>query len=206
MEHKTRLLTLVLGCAAVGGAQAQLYRWVDENGKVQYGDQIPTKYNDGASSQLNGQGVTTKKTDASLSAAQRQAQEAEKLRQAEADKANKEQERKDKALLSAYSKKEDIDRAERRQLELIEQNIVVTESRIKELNTRINDLQQKLKSNNKQLALEKEHTMLSAELPALTKRVVQWQQEMQTIKQRFENERSRFVLLTTPASAKSGQR
>ena len=42
-----RLTTLLLFCLSAGLASAQepkLYRWVDENGVVHYGDSIPARY------------------------------------------------------------------------------------------------------------------------------------------------------------------
>jgi len=40
MRNSARLAVLACALAAVG-AQAQVYKWVDENGKVQYGDRPP---------------------------------------------------------------------------------------------------------------------------------------------------------------------
>lgn len=36
--------SLAAACALIGSAHAELYKWVDENGKTHYGDQVPERY------------------------------------------------------------------------------------------------------------------------------------------------------------------
>jgi FtsZ-interacting cell division protein YlmF len=38
------VLSLGLACVLTGPAHAELFKWVDENGKTHYGDQVPERY------------------------------------------------------------------------------------------------------------------------------------------------------------------
>ena len=80
-------------------ANAQLYRWVDENGQVHYGDRIPPKYAKKQRDKLNEQGVVVESKSRELTsdelAAKRKAEEA-KLAAAE-------QARYDRFLVTTYS-------------------------------------------------------------------------------------------------------
>jgi hypothetical protein len=40
----TTLLSLSIACVLTGPARAELFKWVDENGKTHYGDQVPERY------------------------------------------------------------------------------------------------------------------------------------------------------------------
>jgi Domain of unknown function (DUF4124) len=175
---------------------AQVYRWVDENGRVQYGDQIPLKYNDRASVEMNTQGMATKKRDAALTPAQIKAQAEEKLQQEELAKNKAEQARKDKALLAAYSRVSDIDIALERSLNLFEQNIKTTERRRDELKTRQEKIATQIKPGVRNVALEKETNMIAEEIPALEKRIAQWQKEVAQFKAKAEVDRNRYLQLT----------
>src|SRR5690606_41769383 len=59
VKHVHRFLLLTAAACATSSAAAQkLYRWVDENGVVHYGDRIPPQYVDRDRDVLNDSGVT----------------------------------------------------------------------------------------------------------------------------------------------------
>ena len=65
------LLILMMATLFVASAQAGLYRWIDENGAVHYGDKVPAKYLKLEDDELNDQGTAVKKHDHAMSAAEK---------------------------------------------------------------------------------------------------------------------------------------
>ena len=101
----TRWLTLLLllGVASTGLAQKKVYRWVDENGQIHYGDRIPPRYAKTERAEINERGVVVdvkerEKTVEEVAAAQAAADAAAlEVKRAE------EQARYDRYLLSSYN-------------------------------------------------------------------------------------------------------
>lgn len=101
------LLTVLL-LAAPATSAGKLYKWVDENGQVHYGDRIPADQSDKRHAVLDGQGlvrerVRAAKTPEELARERRQArEEAERERQA------REQQARDNILLSTFPTERDL--------------------------------------------------------------------------------------------------
>lgn len=100
-----------------GPGMAATYRWVDESGRVHYGDSIPPQYAGRGHSELNAQGRVIKRVDkAPSSETARKQREAEARRKAEEARAERESQRRDNALLATYSRVEELDQARKRAL------------------------------------------------------------------------------------------
>jgi len=106
----TRLITLLLlmAFASAGFAQQKLYRWVDENGQVHYGDRIPPQYAKTEREEINERGVVVnvkaREKTAEEVAAEQAAAEAAELEVQRAE----EQARYDRYLLSSYNSVADL--------------------------------------------------------------------------------------------------
>ncbi len=99
---------------SAGAAHAQMYRWVDGNGRVHYSDTAPTTYQKSGGAELSKQGNIIRRTQ---SEAERRA-EAE--RQAEQKRIQAEQGKQaqlDRALTQTYTTEAEIDLARDRALE-----------------------------------------------------------------------------------------
>ena len=99
---------------SAGAAHAQMYRWVDGNGRVHYSDTAPTTYRKSGGAELSKQGNIIRRTQ---SEAERRA-EAE--RQAEQKRIQAEQGKQaqlDRALTQTYTTEAEIDLARDRALE-----------------------------------------------------------------------------------------
>lgn len=109
---------LLAACALLAAAtsEAQLYKWVDENGKVQYSDTIPPSANDRARKELRSDGTLKQETERAATAEERRLAAQRAADEAKARDARLEQERKDKALLSTYADLKDFDRVRDRAL------------------------------------------------------------------------------------------
>jgi hypothetical protein len=128
-----------------GHAQKQdgpkLYRWVDENGVVQYGDRIPSKYANRDRNVLNNQGVRVGFEEGEVTPEERAviaAREAEEAAKA-AEKA--EVARRDRMLLETYLTVTDIEDLRNRRIELLESQIKVTELYLVNLRKKLVSLQ-----------------------------------------------------------------
>lgn len=121
----TRWWPLAAACAllAAGTCEAQLYKWVDENGKVQYSDTIPPAANDRARKELRADGTLKRETERAATVEEKRLAAQRAAEEAKAREARLEQERKDKALLSTYADLKDFDRVRDRALGNLEAEI-----------------------------------------------------------------------------------
>ena len=130
------LIMILLGLVLSIGAHATMYKWVDNKGKVHYGDTMPPEYANQGNAQLNDNGQVVKKVDAALTPAQIQARD-EAAAKAKKEKAEAvEQQRRDKALLATYTEVEEIDLAMQRNLGQIDVQAQSNELRIKSVKGR----------------------------------------------------------------------
>jgi len=132
----TVLTLLLLPLAAQARDGQKLYRWVDLNGNIHYGDSIPAEYAELEKQILNQHGITVdtltgKKTPEQLAAEQRQIELAREL---EARK------RADQALLATYMTIEEILMHRDRRIELFQAQTRVTELYLRNLQRRLDSL------------------------------------------------------------------
>jgi hypothetical protein len=134
----TTLLVFALSAGVASAQTPKLYRWVDEEGVVHYGDSIPARYAELERQVVNEHGITVdvlqaKKTEEEL------AEEArlEELR-AEAEL----QRRRDQALLATYLTIDEIEMHRDRRVELFQAQARVTELYLRNLQRRMDSLRQ----------------------------------------------------------------
>lgn len=131
----TALLLISVGAPA---AETQkLYRWVDRDGVVHYGDSIPAEYADIERQVVNEHGITVdvmrgKKSDEEI---------AEEKRQEELKMKRELQRRADVALLATYLSIDEIIMHRDRRIELFQAQAKVTEMYLQNLQRRLEDLQ-----------------------------------------------------------------
>ena len=119
---KRRHKSLAVACAlafSVGGAghsQAQLYKWIDENGKVQYSDTVPPAAVDRARKELRTDGTVKQETQRAATMEERRLAAMKAVEDAKLKVIQDERDRKDKALLSSYTDLADFDRVRDRAL------------------------------------------------------------------------------------------
>lgn len=142
------LLTLFL---AQGSALAgkQMYRWVDAQGKVHYGDTIPPEYANQGNAELSKSGRVVKQTPPAPTPEQLRARQEAEAREREAREKAEEQRRRDRALLASYTTLDELDLAERRNLEAVDVQIKSHELRIKSVQGRLDGLRRQEASSNR---------------------------------------------------------
>jgi hypothetical protein len=118
-------------------ASGQMYRWVDDQGVVHFGDQVPPEFAPTDREVLNQYGITVRTEQGLLTeeelAAERKAAEEKKAAQAAA--------RRDEVLLSTYLSVEEIEALRNRRIELIDGQISVTANYLLSLKDRLKHLQ-----------------------------------------------------------------
>ena len=102
------LLTFLALATAAGLAQGKTYRWVDEEGRVHYGDRIPAKYAQQRSQRLNERGVVVEERNAPKSAETLAAEEAARQKAARESAKAAEQKRYDDWLISTYATQDQL--------------------------------------------------------------------------------------------------
>ena len=133
------LLTAIALAASLAFAQ-RLYRWVDDDGVVHYGDRIPPQYADRDRALLNSQGVPVGREQGTVTPEERAALEKQEQDEAEAREARAETARRDRMLLETYLSVEDIEDLRDRRLELLQSQIDVTENYLQGLRERLRGL------------------------------------------------------------------
>ncbi len=108
--HRALSLALALTLLSTG-VHAEIYRWVDENGKVHYGDKVPAKYAKTEQQKLNEQGLTVETRRRELTAEEREAIEKEAAEREKQRVRDAEQARYDAFLRSTYPSLGSLDRA-----------------------------------------------------------------------------------------------
>ncbi len=139
-----QLLFLILLFALQTSDAAKLYKWVDEDGRVQYSDQVPPDQIDQAREELNKVGVVKERVDRALTPEERitQAEELKKQRDEEQriEQQKKEIERERNTLLKSYSNAEQIKRLKQERIDALKRNIELAEENLVIQNRNLDDL------------------------------------------------------------------
>lgn len=127
-------------------AQASLYRWVDEDGKVHFSDKVPPAMAQKGHTSLNKNGIESEKVS-SAEELKKKAEEENKEQEALAEmselkKLEAAQKNKDDQLLATYESREEIINAFTNKISLIDRSIGI-------LSARDESITQKLKRLNK---------------------------------------------------------
>lgn len=203
-------LGALLWAAGSHSMAATLYKWVDENGAVHYGNQLPPAQSKKGHQQLNSQGMVLTTKEASKPP-EELAEEAEKQRkleeqQAEEARLKRIQDREDRVLLLTFSTEEELEHARDNRIEVINSVIRLIRSSIETTQEKLDKLEhhaaQNYTSKGKQipggLAQKIEHSdrkiaNRSAQLEAKIA-------EREKIRQKYELDLERFRLLKSASN------
>jgi hypothetical protein len=202
---KNLLLTaatlLVLSQGASAAQDQKLYRWVDKDGTVHYGDSIPAEYAEVEKQVVNEHGVTLdvlhgKKTEEEIAAEKREAEL----------KAERElRRRQDQALLATYLSIDEIIMHRDRRVELFQAQARVTELYLRNLQKRLESLQNEASrflpySDDPDAVMI--DSALAADIATTTgtiarheQNLARFQKDEQSIVARFDGDISRFKAL-----------
>jgi len=134
---------LILLPALLSGGEVlaeRIYKWVDENGEIQYGDRVPPRYATMERSVINDQGRTVKVYEAPKSPEEKAEAQALAKQRAEEKKIAEQEAVRDHSLLSTYSSEEDMLMARDSKVASVETLIQLTKSRLDSMQKRLNEL------------------------------------------------------------------
>ena len=198
---KICLLLLPLTVAAAPKEKQKLYRWVDADGVVHFGDSIPAEYTDLERQVVNDHGITVdvmqaKKTEEEI---------AEEKRQEELRIKRELQRRQDQALLATYLSVDEILMHRDRRVELFQAQARVTELYLNNLKRRLSNLEDEA-SNYKPYSANPDAEMIDPDLAkdiSTTKDTIErhqanlekFHEDEQNIVARFDGDINRFKRL-----------
>ena len=175
-----------------------MYRWVDSNGRVHYGDTLPPTYQTSGAAEMNKQGNVIKRTQ---SEAERKA-EAE--RQAEQKRIQAEQQRQaqlDRALTQTYTTEAEIDLARDRALENYKLMIKGAEIRARAVDANLADLRSRIatiQQAGRKVGhnLQEQLDQSTRESQELQRTIQNNQAAMEQVRQKYAADKQRFRELT----------
>ncbi len=192
---------LLLPLALAAAEQQKLYRWVDSNGIVHFGDHVPAEYADVEKRVLNEHGVTV-----AVLRGKRTAEElAEEKLIAELRKRQELQRRADMALLATYLSVDEIIMHRDRRIELFQAQSRVTELYLRNMMRRMTNLREEA-ANYRPYSENPDAEMIDPELVEdilVTKATIKrhqanldrFRQDEQSIVTRFDGDITRFKSL-----------
>ena len=152
------LLTLsavLLACAFP--AQAKMYKWVDENGQIHFGDKIPTEYRVKEHDELNELGVKTRHREAAKTPEQKAEERRLEREQKKIELAEKKKKQRDRVLLDTYTTERDLIVARDSRLDAVNSQIRLAETIISDSNKKIDSMEQQvtdIKASNREVPLD----------------------------------------------------
>ncbi|PKO45236.1 MAG: DUF4124 domain-containing protein [Betaproteobacteria bacterium HGW-Betaproteobacteria-22] len=166
----------------------RIVKWKDEKGVTHYGDSVPPQYINRESSLMNRQGITVKRNKPAD-----QAQDA-------LDLAKIEQDKKDKALLGAFTHADEIDLARDRNLQFdmialdnLEQEKSHLQQKLHASETRANDFTKRKKAIPEDLKADIVGN--KAEIVKTDKLISERKLQIETTRKRFDDDKKRYILL-----------
>jgi len=121
-------------------AAAGMYKWIDDEGEIHYGNSVPAEFADNERRQLNERGRTIKFYDAAKTPEEiAEAARLETIR-LEQEKLAAEEARRDHVLLATYSSEDDMLKTRDGKLSAVEGLVQLTQRRIISMNIRIKQL------------------------------------------------------------------
>ncbi len=136
-------LAAAVSCSAYAQKRdGEIYRWVDENGVVQFGDRIPPEHANRDRDVLNDQGVRVRFEEGEITPEERAEMERQEQLEAERAREHAQRVRRDRMLLETYLSVQDIENLRDRRLELLESQVKVTQLYLTNLRKRLESLRQ----------------------------------------------------------------
>lgn len=180
---------------------AKVFRWVDSEGVIHYGDSIPAEYAELPKEVLNNRGVTVENLEGKKTEEERAAEAAENERRM----ARELQQRADQTLLATYLTVEEILMHRDRRVELLQAQSKVTELYLSNISRRLEGIRREA-SRFSPYSEESDAPMIPAELAAELRRtkatierhennLKKFQTDEKLIIARFDGDITRFKIL-----------
>jgi hypothetical protein len=185
-------------------AEAALYRWVDDKGRVQYSDKPPSENNKGGV-EMSNRGVVKKKLDASLTPEQQKAREDEEVRRRAEQQQAMAQRRADNALLQSFTSVQEIDMKRDRELQAIDVMIANLKGQERSLLDRLNEDKRRAEGYSKRGkplpdGMQEDLARAEADVKVIREEMQRKNQEAADTRVKYEALKKRYTELRQPAS------
>ncbi len=148
------LSAVLLSCSF--SAHAKIYKWLDEEGQMHFGDEIPPKYIIREHDELNSSGVVTRHREAAKTAEQKAEAKRIEYERKKAALIEKKKRQRDRVLLDTYTTERDLVAARDSRLEAVEAQIQLADSIITDSVKKIESLEQQvvdIQASNREVPL-----------------------------------------------------
>ena len=200
-----RLVSAVLlGIGSSAGAAANLYCCIDATGKQVCGDILPQACYGRAYREVGASGRTTRTVEAPLSAEQRAQRAAEEARRQADEAVMREQRRQDQALINTYGSEKDIEMMRARALDEVQKSILAAQAKITELRARRKKFENEAEFYKKKTLpadVQKGLRDADSEIKSQEFLVESKQQEIETIRAKYDEDKRRYLDLSRRAPA-----
>jgi hypothetical protein len=191
---------LLLGTVLVAisfNARAALYKWTDERGITHYSDKLPVEAVNRASTELNREGITVRKTEPvkPVSRATPKVEEDEQQRVRLAERERLLAERRDRALLESYASEAEIDLAKSRAIATIDGQAQSAEAFIAQMQKRRAELEAKKVTYAPRPvpgSIEREIETIESEVAHQNEFIVTKRKEAASVATRYDADKQRF--------------
>lgn len=149
------LFSVLLSCAF--SAQAKLYKWVDEDGQIHFGDKIPPKYLVKEHDELNEQGVKIKHREAAKTAEEKAEEKRLERERKKAELVEKKKKQRDRVLLDTYTTERDLYVARDSRLDAVGSQIQLADTIISDSNKKIEAMEKQvtqIKASNREVPID----------------------------------------------------
>ena len=201
------LLALLIFLPGLAAAQGRMYKCVDAKGKTYY-TQVPPKECLGRTTEALSRGGQVIRRNEALTPEQRAAQVEDKKKKAEQEQRDREDRRKNTALLNTYSSEKDIEEARARALKDNEAAIKDMEKKLAEaMKVRQKSESEKEFYKNKPLPAKLQDDIKGSDVAIKTQQVLleAKKKEVININAKYDLDKKRYIELTKGGSAPAPQ-
>jgi len=201
--------TLLSVFAPPAQAAGAMFCCHDANGKQICGDTLPRECYGRAYREIGSSGRTIREVEAPLNAEQRAQRAAEEEKRKREEAARKEQQRKDQALLNTYSNEQDIEAMRRRANDDVQKSIRSAEAKIAEIRKQRKKYENEAEFyKKKQLPVDIQKGLDNAdfEIKAQESIIESKKKDLNVIREKYDEDRRRFIELTRSGAANALRR
>jgi DNA repair exonuclease SbcCD ATPase subunit len=192
------LLALLMTTTAVA---ERVFKWVDSEGQVHYGNRVPPEYANKERKEINEQGRTVKIYEAAMTPDEKEAAQEAAEREARQKALDEKRAIHDRSLLATYTSEQDMLLARDGRVASIEALLQLTNSRIESMKQRLHSLTEEAASyerSGKPLphTVETQINNLRSQITRNEGFIQEKEQELEEIGNQFADDISRFIELT----------
>lgn len=178
------------------GKQQPVYKWVDENGEVHYGDAVPPQYADQDKTILNSHGVVVGTIPGKRTPEQAAAEAAQRKAEEHAHEVARQGRQRDQNLLATYLSVDEIEALRDRRAEILDAQARVTSQYLEQLRGHQRQLEQqaqRFKPYNTEANAQQLPERLAEDLVRTTADIATQQRNLEVKRQELEKLKAQFA-------------